>query len=219
MIDHRVFLLAGGCAVFAALIVVELYAGADANVAAANVSSPADEMSVAPRGQRPPLDEAPATILARPLFSPTRRPPESSGPTASELTDKRLAGIVIEPDRRLAIFAVSGAKPLVVTEGETVDGWRIENITPSEISLRGPSGSQTLQPRPDPNPPPPNRSQPPANAGARPAAPPGRGAPAAPVKSGPPPGPAANAQTAPGGAPRASAAVPPGGRTRTGHDQ
>jgi len=214
MIDRRALFLLGGCGIFAVVILVELYSGADDNVAAATIPSRADDAPVVAQAHPPPLDDTVAMILARPLFSPTRRSPESSGPTVSGLTDKRLAGIVIGPDRRLAIFAVSGAKPLVLTEGETVDGWRIENITPGEISLRGPSGSETLQPRFDPNLVPPPRSQPPAAAGARPPVQPGRGASAAPVKSGAPPGPAAGPQAAPVPATR-----PSRGGTRTGHDQ
>jgi general secretion pathway protein N len=63
----------------------------------------------------------------------------------------RLTGIVTEPDHHLAIFAVNGAKPLRVTEGEAVSGWRIESITPREVSLSGPGGTKTLEPKLDPN--------------------------------------------------------------------
>ena len=65
-----------------------------------------------------------ATTLARPLFSPTRRPREAAksvGATDPELSDVRLAGIVIQPDRRLAIFAVAGAKPRTLLLGEALN--------------------------------------------------------------------------------------------------
>jgi len=63
----------------------------------------------------------------------------------------RLTGIVTEPEHHVAIFAVNGAKPLRVTEGEAVSGWRIESITPREVSLSGPGGTKTLEPKLDPN--------------------------------------------------------------------
>ena len=85
-----------------------------------------------------------AEILARPLFSATRRPPpHSDSPTGdSALSDTRLTGIVTEPGYRFAIFAPNGAKALIVHEGDTVSGWRVENITPTEVSLTGPEGTK-----------------------------------------------------------------------------
>lgn len=40
---------------------------------------------------------------------------------------------------------------MVVTEGGTIGGWRVDSITPSEVSLSGPGGTKTLQPKNDPN--------------------------------------------------------------------
>jgi len=100
------------------------------------------------------LDELLAMALARPLFSSTRRPPQSApsdNVTSADLADMRLTGIVTEPEHHVAIFAVNGAKPLRVTEGEAVSGWRIESITPREVSLSGPGGTKTLEPKLDPN--------------------------------------------------------------------
>ena len=95
-----------------------------------------------------------ATILARPLFSTTRRPPPAQrrpGGRHSTFDDTRLAGIVTEPGHRFAIFAPAGAKPLIVSEGDTVSGWRVDSITAREVSLSGPGGTKTLQPKIDPN--------------------------------------------------------------------
>ena len=63
----------------------------------------------------------------------------------------RLTGIVIEPERHLAIFAVPGSKPLVRAEGETVNELRVESIGPNQVSLSGPNGSTTLEPKSDPS--------------------------------------------------------------------
>src|SRR5215207_1033564 len=151
MIDPRATLLIAGCVLSGTLLVSQFYGEAEDGIAATPaVTVRTDDVRAGPRAQPARVDVLLATTLARPLFSPTRRPPEVAQTTASELTNKRLAGIVIEPDRRLAIFAVTGAKALTVAEGESVDGWRLEKITPTEIALAGPKGSRTLQPMPEP---------------------------------------------------------------------
>jgi general secretion pathway protein N len=145
-------LLVGGCLLFGAILIMELApAGAEDTVVAQAARS--DAPSPMTRQQNPRPEELVATALARPLFSSTRRPPQDapSGAAADDLTDARLTGIVTEPGHRIAIFAVSGDKPLKVAEGDAVSGWRIESITPREVSLSGPSGTKTLQPKLDPN--------------------------------------------------------------------
>ena len=177
MIDRFVtYLLIAGCLVFGAVVLLELQPAASDTAASNEVSRQPDTTSTAHRQPSTRLDELLAVALARPLFSSTRRPPQTAATdnTSSDLADMRLTGIVTEPDHRVAIFAVNGAKPLKVSEGEAVSGWRIESITPHEVSLSGPGGTKTLEPKLDPNlvqqPPP----QPPAAnpAGRPPAQPP-----------------------------------------------
>ena len=76
----------------------------------------------------------------------------------SPLRDVRLTGVVIGPDLRIAIFAVSGTNPLVLSEGETLKDWRLDRISPGKVLLSGPAGTIKLEPKPDANlvrPPPP----------------------------------------------------------------
>jgi hypothetical protein len=98
---------------------------------------------------------APQTAkLAEPLPGPSQRSAEAASAdnaVAPQLPDARLTGIVIEPDRRIAIFAMSGTKPIMLSEGEALNGWRIDSISPQMVSLSGPAGSMTLKPRPDAN--------------------------------------------------------------------
>lgn len=149
MIDPRLVLLFGGCVLFGGLIAAQFAGGSDeTGIAVVRAADRAGESRAAPSRPAPPLDELVSASLARPLFSPDRRPSVSPQSTAAD--GKRLAGIVIEPDRRLAIFAAAGGKPLTVGEGDSVDGWRIESITESEVSLVGAQGSRRLQPKPDP---------------------------------------------------------------------
>ena len=155
MIDRLVLvLLLAGCALAAAIITAEMARtpNRDDPVSIASSSEPV------PPSTRPEppgrYNELSATILARPLFSNTRRPAPRGGDNAtadSGLADTRLTGIVVVPGHRIAIFAPLGAKALVVSEGETVSGWRVERINPREVSLSGPSGTKTLQPKFDPN--------------------------------------------------------------------
>ncbi len=67
------------------------------------------------------------------------------------MSKMRLTGIVIEADRHIAIFAVQGAKPLVRSEGETVNDWHLDSIAPRQVTLTGPAGTTTLEPKTDPN--------------------------------------------------------------------
>ncbi len=155
MIDRLALpLLLAGCVLFAAIVFAEIEpAPAPARTA---IAAPPPDAPPAPvrRALGGRYDQLVATTLARPLFSSTRRPAPPGGADTepdSGLADTRLTGIVTEPGHRIAIFAPAGAKALTVTEGETVSGWRIESITPREVSLSGPSGIKTLQPKIDPN--------------------------------------------------------------------
>lgn len=163
MTDPRIILLLVAAGLLSGIVGLEIAGGTGAADSSTIAARPRPEKT--PTIPRLPSSPAPNTVttsLARPLFSPIRRPPEvaQSGSGESELKDKRLAGIVVEPNRRLAIFAVTGAKPLTVREGDDVGGWRVETITAREVSVRGPGGTQTLQPKLDFNAVPPPRKQP-----------------------------------------------------------
>jgi hypothetical protein len=89
-----------------------------------------------------------------PLLGPTQRAPEaafSDNAGDPRPPDVRLSGIVIEPDRRIAIFAVNGAKSVALSEGEALEDWQVDSISPQQVSLSGPAGTMTLKPKPDAN--------------------------------------------------------------------
>jgi hypothetical protein len=148
------YILLAACLTLSVVIAIELTHETDTDASRTETSERSATGS--PASRRPPremLDELLAITLARPLFSSTRRPPQSavSDGANADLADTRLTGIIIEPARRIAIFAVTGARPLRLTEGDAVSGWRIESITPREVALSGPSGTKTLEPKFDPN--------------------------------------------------------------------
>jgi hypothetical protein len=183
-----IYLLLTGCLVFGAIVFIELQPAATDEPARNELPGRPNMPPAVRRQQSTHLEELLATVLGRPLFNNSRRPPQTaandSGGT-SDLADTRLTGIVTEPGRSIAIFAVNGAKPLKLTEGEAVSGWRIESITPREVALSGPGGAKTLMPKFDPSlaAPPPG---PAAAAAVRPPIPPSPAA-TPPVRPGVPP--------------------------------
>jgi hypothetical protein len=154
MIDRVAVLLLAGSALFGAVLLGELNPE-DPGVPPATTSVPMPAQTLpAQRPQSPRMDDLVATTLSRPLFSATRRPAERAAPDRladPELTNVRLTGIVVDPDQRTAIFAVQGAKPLVRSEGETVNDWHLDSIAPHEVTLTGPAGTTTLELKSDPN--------------------------------------------------------------------
>lgn len=90
-----------------------------------------------------------ATILARPLFNPDRRPAaQVVTARGAHMPDglPRLSGIMVGPFGRSAIFIPEGRKPLVVNEGGRIDAWTIQAIEVGEVRISGPGGTRTLQP-------------------------------------------------------------------------
>ncbi len=150
MIRLLAFILVG-CAVCAGLILIE-FGSITSHRPSPGARSPLAEIEpVAPETRK----------LADPLFGPTQRRPEtvsSADDAASPLRDVRLAGVVIGPDLRIAIFAVTGTNSRALSEGEALKGWRLEGISRERVVLSGPAGSIVLKPQPDANlvrPPPP----------------------------------------------------------------
>jgi hypothetical protein len=130
------------------------------------------------------------TVLARPLFSPGRRPPTAAAAAAAPGVAApglpRVAGVVVTPAGRRAIFAVKGAKPLVLGEGGQVAGFTVQSIQAGQVTVRGPEGVRVLSPTFDPDapapatplgaaPPPPGLSIPGLPGFQLPARPPGLG--------------------------------------------
>src|SRR5579862_7154411 len=149
MINRALVLIIAGCALFGGVIVVELRSQDGAASASASVA-PRPEAVAPKRAPAPRVGDLLATILARPLFSPTRQPAaHPDQPTGLDLGNVRLSGIVIEPGHHLAIFAVPDAKPMVRSEGEMINEWRLDSITPEEVVLSSPAGTASLQPKID----------------------------------------------------------------------
>jgi hypothetical protein len=114
-------------------------------------SSPPPAAPAASPASAPAVDrerEWVATVLARPLFSPDRRPsPEAAAvATAGPNGLPRLTGTLVAPFERSAIFAAAGRDPIVVHEGARIDAYTVMSIEAGQVRLRGPEGTRILHP-------------------------------------------------------------------------
>lgn len=107
----------------------------------------------APARLPPVADHAPewvATILDRPLFSPTRRPSATAaagpGKPVAEEAPPRLAGVLVSEAGRGAIFARPGDKPTLAAEGDRVGPYLVRSIAAGEVTVVGPHGVVVLHP-------------------------------------------------------------------------
>ena len=90
-----------------------------------------------------------ATAVGRPLFAVDRRPPAvaaAASVAAGPQNLPRLAGIVVSPRGRSAIFAGAGDKSTVVAEGAAVGPWRVVAIHADAVDVAGPQGARTVKP-------------------------------------------------------------------------
>jgi hypothetical protein len=87
------------------------------------------------------------TILARPLFSPTRRPAKIViSRTTAVLERPRLAGVVIAAGGTGAIFVGPGAKPIFARIGDRIGPYRITAIADGQVTVETPTGTEILHP-------------------------------------------------------------------------
>lgn len=93
------------------------------------------------------------TILSRPLFTSSRRPPpipEAKPSPYAELP--RLAGIVIDGHRRWALLSiVKEGKYEIIHEGSHIGRYEVVSIQSSGVIIDGVDGTRILRPTFDPN--------------------------------------------------------------------
>jgi hypothetical protein len=84
-------------------------------------------------------------VLARPLFSPDRRPVEVGVAAARGLP--RLTGIVVAGSQRVAIFAArSNEQPIVAQAGAHVGAYEVRTIADAGVTMMGPEGETLIRP-------------------------------------------------------------------------
>jgi hypothetical protein len=103
-------------------------------------------------GDAPAIEPAESiqTILARPIFAPSRRPPAVvvaqaiAPPAVAKLP--RLTGVVTSPSDRRALFAAAEGEVMEVAEGSSIGDYVVRSISPNEVVLAGPGGERELHP-------------------------------------------------------------------------
>jgi len=87
-------------------------------------------------------------VLARPLFSPGRRPAAqaAAAPPAAVAPLPRMTGVIVTPAGRRAIFANGTGKPVVVMEGERIGVYSVQSIEAGRVTLAGPDGQRVVAP-------------------------------------------------------------------------
>jgi len=159
MMQRGLAAILGLGALLAVTIALELSGGV-ADDGGVMISTPRPDSVMPSRPATPPVanDDLQALtdgILARPLFSSTRRPAADapSGPAPSPASLPRLTGIMVHGVARSAIFAATGGgRPVVVQAGGQVGGYTVQSIDAGQVTLGGPGGSQVLRPTFDAHP-------------------------------------------------------------------
>jgi hypothetical protein len=91
-------------------------------------------------------------ILARPLFSPDRRP---AGIVSDVRGLPRLTGIIVSDTRRIAIFAsASGDHAIVGEVGTHIGVYEVKAVDDAGVTVLGPGGTSVIRPLFDSGPPP-----------------------------------------------------------------
>jgi len=131
------------CGIFAVVLLLEVIF---------SFSFGSDDRSLAqnPQISRPDTrraDQLAAQILKRPLFTQGREPPEQK--VVKKEPPKlqgRLAGVMMRPDTREALFTRPGGRPIAVKEGEVIDGWKVASIQSDRVVLTSEFGEQVVKP-------------------------------------------------------------------------
>ena len=86
-------------------------------------------------------------VLGRPLFSQSRRPaPPPAHDAENPRSFPRLAGIVIVPGFRVALFENAQKQTQAVAKDGMIEGWRIVHIDPETIRMETGDRLMTLRP-------------------------------------------------------------------------
>jgi hypothetical protein len=99
---------------------------------------------------RPPPRQAAhaaAIVLARPLWSASRRPGQAEPAAATPRHGQpapRLTGTLIAGGRRVAIFAAQGQASAAREQGGAIGGFAVARVDPGTVTLIGPAGRLTF---------------------------------------------------------------------------
>ncbi len=130
--------------VLAGVVALELASGAATPVALREAAGGA--LGTAPAAKlTDPMPQQVAVLLARPPFSPDRKPDAVAGADDPRLP--HLTGILVNSQERKAIFAGrDGGRGTVVGQGDQVGAYRVQDISATDVTLAGTDGPHVVRP-------------------------------------------------------------------------
>jgi hypothetical protein len=141
------------CTGLAGAVALELLLPLAPQVTAARPAAPLPEFAPEPGAFEPPPRHVFAEIVARPLFSASRRPfieSESAGESApGEAAAIELVGTLLTEQGAAALLQPQGQDARWVHAGDTIAGWQIEAIKRDQVSLHLDGEAKTLALRAD----------------------------------------------------------------------
>ena len=130
-------------AVLAGAVAVELVTGSTLPAAMPDAAAAAPD--TAPAKAADPVPQQVAVLLARPPFSPDRKPDAVQGADDPRLP--HLTGILVTSQERKAIFAGrDGGRGAVLGQGDQVGAYRVADISATDVTLVGADGPHVVQP-------------------------------------------------------------------------
>jgi len=162
---QRSAILLALAAVNAVLVLALVQPGALMDTEAIGATAPASLETTSgaslatPAAYMPPQRAAFADIDARPLFSPTRRPPLAAPKPAAQPVAAPskpaaapppmtivLLGVVAGPGQRIAVVKTQAMQTAVVVEvGKIIEGWTVLDIQPDRIVMHAGTVDQTVK--------------------------------------------------------------------------
>jgi hypothetical protein len=142
------------CAGLAGGVVLELLMPLAPQVTAARPAAPLPEFAPEPGAFDPPPRHVFAEIVARPLFSASRRPFVGEGETAGEQPGGEsvaieLVGTLLTERGAAALLQPQGQSARWLHAGDTVAGWKVKAIQREQVSLHLDGADKTLALRAD----------------------------------------------------------------------
>ncbi len=134
-------LLSGVCLALAAFVTLEMQTVAPGPVPSGGggETPPLAALPAQPSYAMAPLEDF-STILERPLFSPTRRPPAQgavAAPASEPKLQVTLVGVIISSEEQIAIVRLDDASRFArLSVGDSFQGWTLDSIEPSRITFR-----------------------------------------------------------------------------------
>jgi hypothetical protein len=129
-------LLCGGLAVAIFWELEPPLADPGARAAVRREQKPADPAASEPRFTMPPLRDF-GEVLARPVFSETRRPPVEAAAAPGTSGPFSLVGVVLSASERHALLEHGQPAHIDrIAEGQEVDGWTLEAVQLDRVVLR-----------------------------------------------------------------------------------